>query len=1457
MQIRYVLLIIFTSIFFEIGYSQWNIHESDQYNPNSTNEKYEILFTAGIHLDEFNNLLLAQRSENIQIPIPFIDGKQRDATLRPYKVFDDELSQKYPKIKSFIGSLTDSNEWKIFLTTSPEYINITYISTSGDRLYLDPITLENGDEYIMYKPLSSAANHKSCLFYNDDPSTPLDVNGISLGDCQLRTYRLALSCTGEYAKFFGGTVEKVLAAYNNSVTRVNSVYENDLAIHLTLVGNTDRLIYLDGNSDPFSNLNSEAMLDENQITVDNVIGTNNYDIGHVFGTGDGGIASLRSVCTKNSKAMGVTGNPSPKGDAFDIDYVCHEMGHQFGGNHTQNNSCQRSLSASYEPGSASTIMGYAGICDPNVQNNSDAYFHNHSINEILNYVIAGEGATCANVQNLEYAAPEFNDFSNEYFVPISTSFYLEDEANGQNYQNFTYCWEQFDRETASMPPASTATKGPAFRSLNPKNTPRRYFPDLQKKYGQWEVLPSVARQMHFRSTVRNNSIGGGCVAQKDVTVNFVASAGPFVVTDPNLSNVKWYVGSKQVVKWNVANTDAEPINAKSVNIYLSKDGGLTYPILLAQEVPNSGSAEIVVPNIPTTAARVMVEGLGNRFFDVSNQSFKILNTFTTNAEKSTYSICEENDLQIKLYLKPISNNVVDTIRLFLTNVPTPVSAQFLGGDIVILESEVSQDSAILHVENLSNLPLGSHTFEVIARNGSEENTILITLDKGTFEISNIQIIGPDDGAIFTEIPLIAWQPIEGVSKYEINVSNSNLGSWAVHPTTDTTGYATSSEGQFFWRVKPISACADLPASEWRMGYLSDDGRETTIVNKNDIYVTDRIGGYTLKRSDLLLLDTFGLDTRIYINRDSGQITIYDKTLNIYYQNFDYFTYNKLLSGDIMLNFSNDSILHALLFLYILDHKGRWKGKVELRLHRVLETSMPQFGYKIIEPITCFDHPYATVEFVHLGMDNVTFILNNSDTVKMNSMILPSGVFTTRVVDQFGTQLDSFQLVVPQPPTLNLDISQMNYNLIASATGGLGDISFKLDQGDLVNENVFSNISNGIHEIQAIDELGCKVVKSFEVNILPLTLDFTYDTIKCSADKTSLVMHASGGVAPYYYSLDGGAFQPDSVFLVKGGMYTLAIKDAGDKMLSMDSVMLIAPTALFANTSVIKYDCVIAASGGTPPYQYSFNDIDFQSNDTLHFAGNGSYKVYIKDNNGCRITRNITINVFNALNPNAKNITCYGANDGSVKFVYLNGTAPFNVSFSGSTFSTNRIYANLPAGDYDYVVYDSKSDTVKGSVTIIEPDSLELDISITGNGFTLQGIGGTPPYTYSIDNGKLFIQSNEFNSLPDGEYHVAVKDNSNCITYQTVTLTATESFDNAKLIIVPNPTSGQFHIQNLESLNGDVKSIQLLDTYGRIVLRMKAEQNVQSSINIKELPSGAYWVNLIGNTTNTYVKLIKI
>ena len=268
-----------------------------------------------------------------------------------------------------------------------------------------------------------------------------------------------------------------LSAYVLTMNRVNGVYEREFAITMVLINNTHDLIFLDANSDPYTNSSGSQMLGQNQSTVNSIIGSSNYDIGHVFSTGGGGIASLRSVCSFQNKAKGVTGSNAPTGDPFDIDYVAHEMGHQFGGNHTQNNSCNRASDHAFEPGSASTIMGYAGICAPNLQNNSDDYFHVHNYDEVISFAHNGNGNVCASISNTGNTPPEVTVPNGGFFIPIETPFRLEGSATDADGDDLKYCWEQMDLGPSGHPD-SPSNNAPIFRSWEPSEEAFRVFPKM-------------------------------------------------------------------------------------------------------------------------------------------------------------------------------------------------------------------------------------------------------------------------------------------------------------------------------------------------------------------------------------------------------------------------------------------------------------------------------------------------------------------------------------------------------------------------------------------------------------------------------------------------------------------------------------------------------------------------------------------------------------------------------------------------------------------------------------------------------------------------------------------------------------------------------------------------------------------------------------------------------------------
>ncbi len=580
------------------------------------------------------------RISPIILSLPSPNGEYGRFHIVESPIMAPELGGKYPEIRTYLGQGIDDRTATVRFDITPTGFHAMIIS-AGPTIYIDPYSRGNTRHYISYfkQDLSYNASRHFEEIGIEDPNSEmateisrLVANGTAhaIGE-QLRTYRLALACTGEYAAFHGGTKPLVLAAMVTAMNRVNGVYEREVAVRMVLIANNDTIIYLNSGTDPYTNNNGSTMLGQNQTTIDNIIGAANYDIGHVFSTGGGGVAGLGVICRAGQKARGVTGLPSPIGDPFYVDYVAHEMGHQFGGNHSFNGnagSCSggnRNASTAYEPGSGTTVMAYAGICSPqNTQNNSDDYFHGINIDEIVAYTTQGSGNGCAVITATGNNAPTVSNSPGGNSIPIGTPFAITGSASDLNGDSLTFTWEEFDLGPAGAPNTPSGS-APIFRSFKGTGNPTRTFPKLADILNNTqtigEILPSYDRSLSFRLSARDNRAGGGGVGKSllNMIINVSSSAGPFIVT----SQGSWVVNSTDTVKWNVANTDVAPVSCTNVNILLSTDGGLTFPTTLAANTPNDGVQAITVPNILTGTARVKIEAVGNIFFDMSNANFSI------------------------------------------------------------------------------------------------------------------------------------------------------------------------------------------------------------------------------------------------------------------------------------------------------------------------------------------------------------------------------------------------------------------------------------------------------------------------------------------------------------------------------------------------------------------------------------------------------------------------------------------------------------------------------------------------------------------------------------------------------------------------------------------------------------------------------------------------------------------
>ena len=577
------------------------------------------------------------------ISLPNVDGNSEKFEVFEASNFDAALQAQFPDIRAYVGkSLTDANA-QLRLSISPSGIQTTIFRAGSKTEIMEPYSAD-GKVYAVYNSNNEKSKGIECSTEDEQQLTDDLLNkGKRLAksnDQKWHVFRLALTCTGEYATYHGGTIPLVMTAFNNTMTRVNGVFEKEFGIHLNLIPTTTSVIYLNAATDPYGPTDANYIT-ESQTALTNTIGAANYDIGHLFSAiGKNGKALINSICDDAKKGSGFTTNTAPIGAFFDIEYVCHEMGHQFGANHTFTYTSENKT-VNVEPGSGSTIMGYAGIAgNYNIQAHSDAYFAYNSILQIQTNVAT---KTCqittphTNPQPIVDAGPAMT-------LPKGTPFVLT--GSGSDANGITFCWEQNDDATTvglnDGYAFSTKTNGPNFRSFPPVASPVRYFPSLSNLASNkttWEVVPSIGRTLNFTLTGRDNAVGQYQTNVSAVAITFSDTVGPLDVTSQATKNQEWLPGSSQIITWAVNGTDTTTAlgGSPNVDILLSTDGGITYPTVLVAATPNDGSQPITVPNVTALNCRVMIKAATHVFFDTNREFIAIGYTITDTCNTYTNS----------------------------------------------------------------------------------------------------------------------------------------------------------------------------------------------------------------------------------------------------------------------------------------------------------------------------------------------------------------------------------------------------------------------------------------------------------------------------------------------------------------------------------------------------------------------------------------------------------------------------------------------------------------------------------------------------------------------------------------------------------------------------------------------------------------------------------------------------
>ncbi len=758
----------------------------------------------------------AQRG--VVITLPNVDGRSERFQVFESSNFEPALQAQFPEIRAYIGFGMDDVSAQVRFSVDPKGVQAMIFRTSKRAEFMEPFSID-GSTYAVYNSSMKKGN-LPFVCSTEDIAIAQNLKGQAKAanrssSGELLNFRLAMSCNGEYTQYFGGTVAGALSAINASITRVNGVFETDFAIHMNIVANTTSVIYTNAATDPYTSMGQwNGQL---QTTLTQNIGEANYDVGHMFGaTGGGGNAGcIGCVCVDGQKGRGITSPADgiPMGDNFDIDYVAHELGHQFGGNHTFSNNVEGS-GVNVEPGSGSTIMGYAGITAQDIAQHSDPYFVYASIKQVQDNMV---GKACPTRITLNNIAPVMNAGA-DYTIPKSTPFVLTASAVAQTPATLTYCWEQNDtatNQTGNNSQASpTKTGGPNWRSYNPTLSPSRYFPPLARVVNNQltsvfggitiEAVSSVARTLNFVVTGRDNVAGMGQTGTDAMVVTVSGAAGPFLVSSPN-TNVSWGAASNQTVTWDVAGTDANGVNAATVDIFLSTDGGLTYPMQLASNVPNDGSETVTMPSTASTMDRIMVKGYDHVFYDISNTNFSVT------APTSTFSIAfsgagEQNKAACQGADVNYAFNY-DTVGGFSAATTFAVSGQPAGVNVTVTPTLSANGTVAVMIMNTNGATPGLYSMTLTATSGSTVKTVPFYFKLFSSSFAIVAPVSPANGAVSQSVSLaLNWTADSNATSYDVEVStNAAFTNLIASATVSTNSYALTGlieATTYYWRILP-------------------------------------------------------------------------------------------------------------------------------------------------------------------------------------------------------------------------------------------------------------------------------------------------------------------------------------------------------------------------------------------------------------------------------------------------------------------------------------------------------------------------------------------------------------------------------------------------------------------------------------------------------------------------------
>lgn len=779
------------------------------------------------------------------ISIPLGDGAYESFKIQEVAMLDAEAAAAFPDIHTYAGISTTDPRRTVRLSTTVRGFRAMVMEPDYSVSFVEPLAWGQTEYYISYKRTDSAdrglgklrtgVDENGGMWFGDQEelfAPEEEYRGAEIDPLQLKIYRYCVATTGEFSQDHGGNKPEVFAAVTEYSNMVSAIFERDAAVRLQLIAASQNVVFLDPDTDPFFGQMVQDWMSQNPNVLNTYCNPLSHDVGHVYARYLGGSAigvagSLGNIC-KDSKGAGCSAGVGlgDYGSNFLV-VIGQEVGHQMNGGHTWNR-CNggggRHGTVAFEPGSGSTIMSYAGACgSDNVQGFSDLYYHAGSIHEFKLYYTFG--GLCGSFMQTDNHEPVVTlPYQNNFTIPISTPFELDGSATDVDGDDLSYCWEEVDAGP-EVPLGQPSGNAAIFRTRLPVSVTNRYFPRLATVINNGsditEQLPTYTRDLTFRLTARDNRPNGGGVGSADVAFKSYEEAGPFLVSYPNLNSAVWKVGEYEEVLWDVANTYNAPVSCKKVNVRLSTDGGLTYPVTLASNVENDGKQYVQVPDMVGTKLRVRVDAADNVFYDISNANFKIENpaqpSLTFGLENDGTTLCLPDYFNTEIlsagilgYSDPITLDLVGSVPPGA--VPSFSSTTIQPGESATFSLDLSQVAV-----------QGEFTFDIRGTSNGQEYLRTVTLFLQRNDFSGFSLQTPANGTTNANLnQTLHWNYGLDADLYDIEFSTS--------PSFNTiiaSRYATALDSfkiptllqkgtAYFWRVRPINECG---THEWSDPYF--------------------------------------------------------------------------------------------------------------------------------------------------------------------------------------------------------------------------------------------------------------------------------------------------------------------------------------------------------------------------------------------------------------------------------------------------------------------------------------------------------------------------------------------------------------------------------------------------------------------------------------------------------------